>query len=157
MVNSLAYCAQAVLEQAQLMAGTVPAAAAREAAPPFELEDLRRFLTECAAELRSTGDAAYHEIAASIEQFAANVADYYGDLEDLELRLTALEDKMAAIARSRQTEEESLAARRALAGELRPYRGKMSAAQLSMLEQQYLARRLLDAAGLPRLSLFYLR
>jgi hypothetical protein len=33
----------------------------------------------------------------------------------------------------------------------------MSAEQLSMLERQYLARRLLEASGLPRLSLFYLR
>jgi len=33
----------------------------------------------------------------------------------------------------------------------------MTAGQLSMLEKQYLERRLLEAAGLPRLSLFYLR
>jgi hypothetical protein len=32
----------------------------------------------------------------------------------------------------------------------------MTADQLSMLERQYLDRRMLEAAGLPRLSLFYL-
>ena len=32
-----------------------------------------------------------------------------------------------------------------------------SAEQLSMLERQYLERRLLEQAGLPRLSLFYMR
>jgi hypothetical protein len=32
----------------------------------------------------------------------------------------------------------------------------MTAEQLSMLEKQFLERRLLDAASLPRLSLFYL-
>jgi hypothetical protein len=37
-----------------------------------------------------------------------------------------------------------------------PYRGKMTADQLSMLEKQYLDRRLLEQANLPRLSLFYL-
>jgi hypothetical protein len=81
----------------------------------------------------------------------------YGDLEDLERRLTALEDKMIAIARARQTDEELLRARRELDLQLRPYRGKMTAEQLTMLEKQYLERQLLEASGLPRLSLFYLR
>jgi hypothetical protein len=157
MINSLAYCSQAVLEQAQRMAGTAPAPAARAAAPPFELDDLRRFLAKCAAQLRSTGDTAYGEIAISLNQLAAQAEDRYTDLEDLELRLSALEEKMVAVARSRQTEQEAFAARQALALELRPYRSKMSAAQLAMLEQQYLDRRLLDTARLPRLSLFYLR
>ena len=48
-------------------------------------------------------------------------------------------------------------ARRELDSQLRPYRGKMSAEQLSMLERQYLDRRLLEQSSLPRLSLFYLR
>ena len=62
-----------------------------------------------------------------------------------------------AIARSRQTEEQMLAARQELDRQLRPYRGKMSADQLTMLEKQYLERHLLEKAGLPRLSLFYMR
>ncbi len=38
------------------------------------------------------------------------------------------------------------------------YRGKMIADQLAVLEKRYLARNLLEAAGLPRLSLlFYMR
>ena len=64
---------------------------------------------------------------------------------------------MVAIARSRTSEEDLVEARRALDTELRPYRGKMTAPQLAMLEEQYLERRLLEAASLPRLSLFYLR
>jgi hypothetical protein len=157
MVNSLAYCSQAVLEEAQRMSGALPPPAAREAAPPFELEDLRRFLAKCAADLRSAGGAAYGEIAASVGRLAAEAEVHYKDLEDLELRLAALEDKMVAVARSRQTEAEALAARQSLAVELRPYRSKMSAAQLAVLEQQYLERRLLESSRLPRLSLFYLR
>jgi hypothetical protein len=156
-INSLAYCSQAVLEKAQLMAGMAPARPAGETEAPFKLEELRTFLGKCAAELRSLGEAAYAEIAASLDGVAAEAEAHFGDLEDLERRLTSLEDKMIAIARSRQGEEESLAARRALDAELRPYRGKMSASQLAMLEQQYLERRLLETAALPRLSLFYLR
>jgi hypothetical protein len=47
--------------------------------------------------------------------------------------------------------------RQELEAELRPYRGKMSAPQLAMLEKQYLERRLLERQNLPRLSLFYMR
>ena len=49
-----------------------------------------------------------------------------------------------------------LESRRQLDRQLAPYRRKMSAEQLAMLEQQYLRRRLMEAYGLPRLSLFYL-
>jgi len=79
------------------------------------------------------------------------------DLEQLEQRLTAIEEKLIATLKSRQTEEELFQARRDLEAQLRPYRGKMSAGQLSMLERQYLERRLLEQAKLPRLSLFYMR
>jgi hypothetical protein len=157
MINSLAYCSQAVLEKAQLMAGMTPARPAGQPEAPFKLEELRAFLVKCATDLRTLGDAAYEEIAMSLDGVAAGAEVHFSDLEDLELRLTSLEDKMIAIARSRQSEEASLAARRALDAELRPYRGKMSASQLAMLEAQYLERRLLETAGLPRLSLFYLR
>jgi hypothetical protein len=64
---------------------------------------------------------------------------------------------MMAFVRTQQSEEDMLAARRALDLELRPYRGKMSADQLARLERQYLDRRLLESLGLPRLSLFYMR
>jgi hypothetical protein len=64
---------------------------------------------------------------------------------------------MIAVVRSRQTDEQLLEARRQLDLQLRPYRGKMTAPHLAMLEKQYLERQLLESAGLPRLSLFYLR
>ena len=45
MVNSVAYCAQAVLAEAQIMAGVVPPAGSRkEQAAPFSLEDLEGYL-----------------------------------------------------------------------------------------------------------------
>jgi hypothetical protein len=156
MVNSLAYCAQEVLSQAQVMAGADPRRGARPAAAPFELEDLRAYLMKNAEQLRRTGDAAHGEIAGTLERLAAEAEMHYQDLEDLERRLTALEDKMVAVARTRQNEEELLEARRELDLQLRPHRGKMTADQLAILERQYLQRRLLEAARLPRLSLFYM-
>ena len=80
----------------------------------------------------------------------------YSDLEQLEQRLTAIEEKMIARLRVSASEEALFEARRALDRELKPYRGKMTADQLARLEKQFLERRLLESAGLPRLSLFYL-
>jgi hypothetical protein len=140
-VNSVAYCAQAVMIEAQAMAGVAPSPGVRkESSAPFTLEALVTFLT-----------------AATVEQLASGASALYRDIEDLERRLTSLEEKMIAVVRSRQTDEQLLEARRRLDLQLRPYRGKMTAPQLAMLEKQYLERQLLESAGLPRLSLFYLR
>ena len=152
MVNSLAFCAQAVLTEAQIMAGTAQPRARREVAPPFDQDALRTYLAE-----NSTAVGAiegYSEIATALARLTDEA---HTDLEALEQHLTVLEEKMIAIARTRQSDEDLLAARREMDRQLRPYRGKMTADQLSMLEKQYLERSLLEKAGLPRLSLFYMR
>jgi hypothetical protein len=154
-VNSVAYCTQAVMIEAQAMAGVAPPRAAKESAAPFTLEALEAYLTANAEQIRRQEGLA--EVAAAVEQLASAAAPLYGDLENLERRLTALEDKMIALVRSRQTDEQLFQVRRELDLQLRPYRGKMTAPQLAMLEKQYLERQLLESAGLPRLSLFYLR
>jgi hypothetical protein len=153
MVNSLAFCSQAVLTEAQIMAGTVRPRARKETPPPFPLDDLRAYLERNAAVL----PAGYEDIAAALHRLAAEVERHYSDLEALEQRLTALEEKTIAIARTQQSEEKMFQARAELDRQLRPYRGKMTADQLAMLEKQYLERQLLEKAGLPRLSLFYMR
>jgi hypothetical protein len=149
MVNSVAYCAQAVAEEAQSLAAGAPAR--REAPPPFSIEDVRAHLQRNAAALRAAG---HGDLAESLERL--NLEELYRDLEQLEQRLTAIEEKMTARARSAASEEALFEARRALDQELKPYRGKMSADQLATLERQFLDRKVLEAAGLPRLSLFYL-
>ncbi len=154
MVNSLAYCAQAVLAQAQILAGTAQQAPRTPAPLPFPLEELRAYLISNAAAVRSK---AHEEVAASLERIAAEAEQHAANLEDLERRLTALEEKMIAAARAAQSEEDLVAARREFDLQLRPYRGKMTAEQIALLEKQFLERRLLESAGLPRLSLFYLR
>jgi len=153
-INSLAYCAQAVIEQAQIMAGTAPARERREAAPPFAIEELRAYLEGNAVRL---GKPPFEDVAGALAALAADAENQYQDLEDLERRLTALEDKMIAAARTRQTDEDLLAARREFDLQLRPYRGQMTADQIALLERRFLDRRLLEAEGLPRLSLFYLK
>ncbi|MCU1336926.1 MAG: hypothetical protein JWO19_2507 [Bryobacterales bacterium] len=150
MVNSVAYCAQAVAEEAQSMSAGAPAKR-RETAPPFSLEDVRKHLQRNAEALRAAG---HSDLAESLERL--DLEKLYGDLEQLEQRLTAIEEKMIARARVASSEEALFEARRALDHELKPYRGRMNAEQLATLERQFLDRKVLESAGLPRLSLFYL-
>jgi hypothetical protein len=139
-----------VLTEAQIMAGT--AQPRRQAPPPFDQDALRMYLAE-----NSTAVGAIEGYAEIATALARLTDEAHTDLEALEQRLTVLEEKMIAIARTHQSEEELLAARREMDRQLRPYRGKMTADQLSMLEKQYLERALLEKAALPRLSLFYMR
>jgi DNA repair ATPase RecN len=150
-VNSLAYCAQAVMEAAQRTPGTEKRG---ESEAPFSVDDLRGHLTKAAAALRA--NSSLQELAVTLESLAADAEAQIQRLEDLERRLTTLEDKIVAILRAGQTEDDLYSIREALDQELSPYRGKMTAEQLSMLERRYLDTAMLERAKVPRLSLFYL-
>ncbi len=92
------------------MAGVAPRAdPAKKQAAPFQpsWKIWRAYLRSNAAEIRK--QSGFEEIAAAVDRLAGDAEAVYRDLEDLEHRLTALEDKMIAIARTRQTEEELLA------------------------------------------------
>jgi len=154
MVNSLAFCTQAVLTEAQIIAASGETTPRKAAEPPFPAEALRAYLASNAEAVRAAG---FPEIAQTLEALAAQASDLLWDLEQLEQRLSALEEKLIAWLKTAQTDEQLFEARRDLDAELRPYRGKMTADQLAMLERQYLERRLLERARLPRLSLFYMR
>ncbi len=154
-VNSLAYCSQAVLKEAQDMAGVQSAGGSgKRSDAPFTLEELQTYLARNLSDL--TQKTGFEDIAQGLERLTAERETLYHDLEQLEQRLTALEEKMIAIARTRQSEDELFRARRELEAQIRSYRSKMSAEQISMLEKQFLERALLESAGLPRLSLFYM-
>lgn len=160
MVNSLAFCSQPVMLEAQRMAdaGTdQPGGRSREPeASPFAGEDLRKFIEGNAAAIRSGGVPEFEPVAASLDRIAVELVDLAGDPEKLEQMLTVLEQKLVALARSRQSDEQALDIRMRLDSQLRPYRSKMTAPQIAMLEVQFLERALLESAGLPRLSLFYM-
>ena len=155
LVNSLTYCAQAVAEQAKQAADvSAPAASSHREEAPFTVDELRNHLVKNAADLEKAG---LSEIASKLQTLATEAETHHRDLESLERTLTAYEDKMLALQRSRLTEDELIAGRAELDAELRPYRRKLTADQLTMLEKQFLDRRILERANLPRLSLFYLR
>jgi hypothetical protein len=156
-VNSLAYCTQAVMEAAKRLTGAGAIRARQTRQPLFAAAEIREFLVNAANAITATGELAYKPIAAAVEALAAEAETHVADLEDLERRLTSLEERMVAIARAALADDDALAMRRQLDHELAPYRGKMTAEQIAMLERRYLDTRLLERAGLPRLSLFYMR
>ena len=156
LVNSVAYCTQAVMEAAQ-RAPSQQERAAQGTQSPFAAEELRSYLTGAAASIRQKPEQVFQSISNSLDGLALEVESYLNNLEGLESRLTALEEKLVAAVRTLQCDEELYALRETLNRELKPYRGKMTTDQLSMLETRYLATALLERAHLPRLSLFYLR
>jgi hypothetical protein len=77
------------------------------------------------------------------------------DVEDLERRLTLLDERIHAGLLLHAGPELLLNVRREMDSALSTYRRKMKAEQLALVEGQYLRKRLLEEFGIPRLSLFY--
>jgi hypothetical protein len=168
-LKSLAYCTDAVLEaaeeQLEAAAGTAPKAA-RAASEAFSREELRRYFAKNVTQLKQAAEenagtqpqmfARLSEIADSLESSAA-LLDTPGtlDLEDLERRLTILDEKLHAALTSHAPEDVMLKIRREVDGQLTMYRRKMKTEQLALVEKQYVQKRLLEEFALPRLSLFY--
>lgn len=153
-VNSLAYCAQAVMKEAESMAKGLGGASSAPAESPFPPDAVRTHLEKARGAIAE--QPGYEEIAASVARLIDMLDERLHDLQELDQRLTAIEEKMAAIARTRLSDEDLFEMRRELDLQLRPYRGRMSTDQLMRLEKSFLDRRVYEKAGLPRLSLFFM-
>jgi hypothetical protein len=164
-VNGLAWCAQAVLEEAaqsrDAAIGAAPAAAEpRESG--FELRRIARYLERNAAILAVTAEKLTAPASITAVETAARLRalatpeDATANLEDLDRTLTVLEEKLFAALLTATSEEELTALRAQADRELAPYRGKMQAVQIKQVQQQFLQKRLLEVHNLPRLSLFYM-
>ena len=90
------------------------------------------------------------------ELIAAYQAEERIDSEELENRLSVLEQKLSAALTQASSEELLGDLRREAGNSLASYRGRMNAMQVAALEQQLLKKRLFEHYRLPRLSLFYL-
>jgi hypothetical protein len=97
------------------------------------------------------------ETAITLREMAEQLpAQKSSRLEDVERRLTVLEEKLLAALVAATPDEDLVAVRAQADRELAPYRSKMPAAQIDQLLKQYIHKRLLEKYGLPRLSLFYM-
>jgi len=171
-MKSLAYCADAVLDAAaeakEASAGKGPDdGAAAKASQSFSGEEVRAYLLRNRERLAVAAEksaAISADLAARLRDTATRLdellplVDAPGriDLEDLERRLTVLEEKLSAVVAASASEAVLLDIRREMDRALAPYRRKMSAEQLAQLERQFIQKRLFEFYGVPRLSLFYL-
>jgi hypothetical protein len=169
-LKSLAYCTDAVLEAAEEQQEAAAGSASKKNRAveheAFSRGELKAYFAKNADALKRAAEknevqrpaigAKFKEIAQSI-QSCAILLDSPGtlDLEDLERRLTILDEKLHAVLTTHATEELMLKIRREVDGQLAMYRRKMKAEQLAMVEKQYVHKRLLEEFELPRLSLYY--
>lgn len=163
-INGLAYCAQEVLATAEEMQeAAVGAAAAVKRDPGLEASAVADFLRRNADELEraSLSDSVLsiaRETAASLRSVADSFAAGNSPaMEDLERRLTVMEEKLFAALLAATPEAALLAIRTEADRDLAPWRSRMKAVQIEQLQKQYVQKRLLEQRHLPRLSLFYMQ
>lgn len=170
-VNSLAYCAQAVLVAAEEMKEAAVGAASpdSQSARPagFQTSEITAYLRLNAGQLEAaklpeaegiSAKPLAKETANTLREIATDVETTKTPprLEDIERRLTVAEEKLFAVLLAATPDEQIVAVRAEADRELAPYRRKMSSAQIEQLQKQYVHKRLLEKYGLPRLSLFYM-
>jgi hypothetical protein len=167
-VNSLAYCAQAVLVAAEEMKEAAVGAESQSHRPSgFQASEISAFLRRNAEQLEAatlpqragiSGQPLARETASTLREIAEDLDanKTLPRLEDLERRLTVAEEKLLAVLLAATPDEQIVTARADADRELAPYRRKMPAAQIEQLLKQYVHKRLLERYGLPRLSLFYM-
>lgn len=173
-VNSLAYCSQLVLKAAQEVGksasegeGGAGPERQQEAAPPFAAGEILDYLRRNSTALEHASIEARDRQSVLAEDLAAaalalrEVAKLESekatpDLEELERRMTALEEKLSA-ALTRASDLDLLTdIRREVEKGLMPYRRNMTVPQVESLERQFMKKRLFEHYRIPRLSLFYL-
>jgi len=171
-VNSLAYCSQLVLAATEDMKeAAVGAAGETSATKPragqgFEPEVVAPFLRRNAdlleaAQLPEGSGVSARSVARDAAQTLRQLAEEIEQkatarLEDLERRLTVLEERLFAVLLASTSDEEIVTVRAEADRDLIPYRRKMSGPQIDQLQRQYVHQRLLEKYRVPRLSLFYM-
>ncbi|MGH9777120.1 MAG: hypothetical protein ACRD5I_01790 [Candidatus Acidiferrales bacterium] len=172
-IKSLLYCVDAVADTAEeakeAAAGRGPQGAAAERPAPFGPGEVGGYLRANAAALRAvrrggpgvnvdTGlPRSLLEVAEALEALAGQPAtETSANLEDLERHLTVFEEKLLAALTQAASAEELVELRREVDRSLAPYRSKMKAEQIALIEKQFLQKKLFERFALPRLSLFYL-
>ena len=164
-VNSLAYCAQAVLTAVEDMKEAAVGTVSPAKASAFDAAEIAAFLRENAGRLEkaklperegfATGVLA-RESARTLREIADSVELKLPRLEDLERRLTIVEEKLFAALLAVTSDSDLFAVRAEADRDLAPYRRNMTASQVEQLHKQYVHKQLLERCGVPRLSLFYM-
>jgi hypothetical protein len=163
-INSLAFCSQEVLTAAEEMKEAAVGVNRAEpaASAGLEAEEIARFFGQNAEKLRHASAApAVMLVAEECAATLTGLASVLGSapplrLEELEQRLTVLEEKLLAALTVAATESELFELRAEADRQIAPYRSKMPGAQIQQLQKQFIHKHLFEKAKIPRLSLFYL-
>lgn len=174
-VNSLAYCTQTILTEFErhkenLVGGSSPdslrisPSGLRDADKANLIQLLNKaidLLKDSLCHLPSLLKASLANIlektAMVLEEIKTEVAACeQPDYEQLEMRLSTLEEKVLASLISGLSEEELLGVRSEVQREVQRHRRDLKPEQMAMLERKMIHKRLFDHFRLPRLSLFYL-
>ena len=161
-INGLGFCAQEVLAAAEEIA-EAEVGAGRTTKPESILpaNEVAAYLERNAALLEKSRE----KLPAAVQQLASDSVATLRDLaaqntpnmEDVERRLTVLEEKLLAALLAATPDDDIVRVRADADRELAGFRRNMTAAQIDQLQKQYLHKRLLERYGLPRLSLFYMQ
>jgi len=158
-VNGLAFCAQEVLAATEEMKD---AAVGAPANPPLESgldgKTVGQYLIRNADQLDHIDLPAAalplaRDAAATLRSLAESAPAH---MEDLERRLTVMEEKLFAALLAATPDEALYQVRAEADRDLAPYRRSMTAPQIEQLQKQYIHKRLLEQYHVPRLSLFYM-
>ena len=166
-INGLGFCAQEVLAAAESMKeAAVGIAVEGKANKGFDSAEIAAFLRRNASELERaklpsrpgiSPAAIAVETAKSLNELADEIEKKASlKWEELEQRLTVLEEKLLAILLAAIPDDQVVAVRQQADRELAAYRNKMPSSQVEQLRKQFVHKRLLEKYGVPRLSLFYM-
>lgn len=162
-VNGLAFCTQEVLAATEQIAeAAVGVAPDTKKETGLERNEIAEFLNRNAGNLEKKSfppsvDSLAKEAASTLRTLAAEILTQAGfRAEDLERRLTVMEEKIFAALLATTSDEAILAVRTEADRDLAPYRGKMNGPQIEQLHKQYIHKRILERYDVPRLSLFYM-
>jgi len=171
-VNSLSYCAQAILSEFERFQESAvgkhePANSASTQAQS-ERENLVQMMERTAGQLAqvserigreglSLASGFFESIAETLQSLKGEVsASTRLDFEQLEMRLSMLEDRILATLFAALSDEVLLGLRTEVSQELNRHRRGLKAEHLAMLEKKMMSKKLLERFGVPRLSLFYM-
>ena len=171
-VNSLSYCAQAILSEFERFqesaVGKHEAGDLDSKQDQNERENLVQMMERTAGQLiqvsgrirregLSLANGFFESIAETLQSLKEEViASTQLDFEQLEMRLSMLEDRILASLFAALSDEVLLALRTEVNQELNRHRRGLKAEHLAMLEKKMMSKKLLERFGVPRLSLFYM-
>lgn len=170
-VNSLAYCTQEVMRAAHEAKGLEAGRPRRTKGgvdSPFSTEEIVSYLRGNAEALvhasesyAAKGQAVlaqdFKEAASELGKIAEGATvEFEVHLEDLERKLTALEEKLTASLTHASSAELLAQFKGEIECSLAPYRRNLGMADIDLLERQFVKKRLFQHYQSPRFSLFYM-